>query len=415
MNPNVPKPPKGSGDISSSRSLTYLVDTWEYNSSGYMWKHTSEPYTTPMNRVEWFSRVRGRKATVPRILTPYENKWRPCTGYALVAGRTSWPSGEQTFVRTEDGKPALKLTGPSGAYEPFSNGSIFIDALGFPLPISANTYNRLAVEVMQKVGARKTSYGESLGEAKTTAQHLAKTAIVLGRAYKAARKGNFGQVANLLRVNPKRFKPSLSASERWLEYQYGWMPLMNDIYDSHKLITEGFRKKAMTMSSVRRISSFDERRSSSQRLEDSPWTVMSKRTDFMKVYYRVDDTSAARIHQMGLINPLEVAWAITPWSFVVDWFLPVGNFLEALTAGLGTSFIDGCYGTVVESKYTVKPYDGDKWGARIQSNSQSVEREIFSFDRGALTGYPSPMLYLKDPFSSTHITSAMALIRSLAK
>jgi hypothetical protein len=32
---------------------------------------------------------------------------------------------------------------------------------------------------------------------------------------------------------------------------------------------------------------------------------------------------------LGLADPLSVAWELTPWSFVVDWFLPVGDYLNA--------------------------------------------------------------------------------------
>jgi hypothetical protein len=40
--------------------------------------------------------------------------------------------------------------------------------------------------------------------------------------------------------------------------------------------------------------------------------------------------------RMGLVNPLSIAWEVVPFSFVVDWFLPVGNFLENLTSLAGT-------------------------------------------------------------------------------
>jgi hypothetical protein len=34
---------------------------------------------------------------------------------------------------------------------------------------------------------------------------------------------------------------------------------------------------------------------------------------------------------LGLLDPLSVAWEILPWSFVVDWFYPVGTFLDNLS------------------------------------------------------------------------------------
>jgi hypothetical protein len=48
------------------------------------------------------------------------------------------------------------------------------------------------------------------------------------------------------------------------------------------------------------------------------------------------------ISRINLGNPLEWAWERIPFSFVVDWVLPVGNFVQAI----GTlSRIDHSYGT----------------------------------------------------------------------
>jgi len=33
---------------------------------------------------------------------------------------------------------------------------------------------------------------------------------------------------------------------------------------------------------------------------------------------------------LGLTDPLSVLWEITPYSFVVDWFIPIGTYLENL-------------------------------------------------------------------------------------
>jgi hypothetical protein len=38
---------------------------------------------------------------------------------------------------------------------------------------------------------------------------------------------------------------------------------------------------------------------------------------------------------LGLINPAVVAWELVPFSFLVDWFIPVGKFLDSWTDQLG--------------------------------------------------------------------------------
>jgi hypothetical protein len=38
----------------------------------------------------------------------------------------------------------------------------------------------------------------------------------------------------------------------------------------------------------------------------------------------------SEIRQMGVLDPLSVAWEVLPFSFVADWFIPIGTYLENL-------------------------------------------------------------------------------------
>jgi hypothetical protein len=51
----------------------------------------------------------------------------------------------------------------------------------------------------------------------------------------------------------------------------------------------------------------------------------------------VSNPNTALANQMGFINPAAVAWELVPFSFLVDWFLPVGDFLNSFTDLLGHS------------------------------------------------------------------------------
>jgi hypothetical protein len=309
----------------------------------------------------------------------------------------------------------MRIQGQSDAIDParfaFANSEFNGFAVDLsPAAPSLSTRNRLATEVMQKVADRKTNFGESLAESRQTINHLAKTAFSLGRAYLSARKGRWRDVAHHLGVPVKKLKDGKSLADKWLEYQYGWMPLMSDIYDTHALITKGFREKVMLSAAVRQLETTYSTSSgnfNTERLE-----ITAKRWDKMKVFYSIDDSDLSKLAQMGLINPVEVAWAVVPFSFVVDWFLPVGNFLEALTARLGVTFIDGYQGAGVESKVRSLLVPGNP-GGDLRENSRWVTTEAFSFSRTKLYNFPLPGLYFKDPFSTKHVISALALLRSL--
>jgi hypothetical protein len=47
----------------------------------------------------------------------------------------------------------------------------------------------------------------------------------------------------------------------------------------------------------------------------------------------------AEMAQLGFTNPAAIAWEITPFSFVFDWFYQVGDYLNALSVLSGFEFI----------------------------------------------------------------------------
>jgi hypothetical protein len=59
---------------------------------------------------------------------------------------------------------------------------------------------------------------------------------------------------------------------------------------------------------------------------------------------RLSNPSLAQLNGTGLLNPALLYWELMPYSFVVDWFIPVGDVLASLTAGLG---LEGCVGGLV--------------------------------------------------------------------
>jgi hypothetical protein len=132
------------------------------------------------------------------------------------------------------------------------------------------------------------------------------------------------------------------------------------------------------------------------------------------MWYRMKDEDASILHQIGLINPAEVAWALVPFSFVVDWVLPIGNVLEALSARLGLTFVDGYYGLRVETSSTASKLAREVSGyTQIGESSTSVSGSLLFYKREKMISLPWPAPYIKSPFSSTHLANAAALLRSL--
>jgi hypothetical protein len=107
-----------------------------------------------------------------------------------------------------------------------------------------------------------------------------------------------------------------------------------------------------------------------------------------------------------------------PFSFVVDWILPIGDWLNSLTAPLGLTFLKGyrttkCYGKMsVTGERTAPQF----WSKVSQLSEASSTAESLYMDRFAYTSFPMSYTYFRFPFSSPQrIASAVALTHMTAK
>lgn len=66
----------------------------------------------------------------------------------------------------------------------------------------------------------------------------------------------------------------------------------------------------------------------------------------------VKNADLFKANQLGLINPATVAWEVVPFSFLVDWFLPVSRFLESQTDTLGLSITRIVKSELVRGQFT---------------------------------------------------------------
>lgn len=120
--------------------------------------------------------------------------------------------------------------------------------------------------------------------------------------------------------------------------------------------------------------------------------------------------SAAR--SMGLLNPVAVAWELVPFSFVVDWFVPIGTYLDAL--GL-FPFLDGSYVRTMFSSAGAS-YHPATWtdgyyvyvGGGVEYRSVQLDRRV-----GTNLKVPRPSVKaVRSALSLVHVENAAALVWS---
>lgn len=350
----------------------------------------------------------------PRVIRNGKH-WSPCRNFSRAAvvmqpikGKMAYPyqvSPPRAYrcfdgtTRSASGAYVSAVTLGSGIVRKPDNASTTI-----PL----NTRNRLITECLQKAGRRSVNFGEAIGESRKTINHLASSVSDLVRALLAARRGRWREVAKILRISFRRVGSGKTLSERWLEYLYGWLPLINDIYDTAKLVKDGFAStKPMVLRSARVLTETSEIVNTQVTGVLTETKVESK---FRCVLYYMPSSSwVNQANQIGLINPLEVVWALMPYSFVIDWLLPVGNFLEAVSARMSIDYIDGAVSHRREESGTCKFVP-----AGLLNEPNVGMFAASSYYREAISN-PYPSLYVKSPFSSTHVITALALLRQLRR
>lgn len=112
-------------------------------------------------------------------------------------------------------------------------------------------------------------------------------------------------------------------------------------------------------------------------------------------------------------NPLVVVHELIPLSFVADWFLDIGGYLERMTALNGLSVLDGYTTQVVTTRglSSVSAILDSDW--HISSNTPATQDE-HDFDRAVWNGQAPSFLAgapLLSNLSVAKLISAVALIR----
>ena len=201
-------------------------------------------------------------------------------------------------------------------------------------------------------------------------------------------------------------------ANKWLEYQYGWKPLLKDLYETHERFRELLKTQAFLIhgkGEAEKSADFNSTWSGTgQPNVKKRWKgVQTVRT---RLTAEIDSPRWRNVSQFGLINPLSVGWELVPFSFVFDWFMPVGNTLEALTARAGLNFVGGSTTIVSGGRVDMQTYATS--GMTIRSHG-TLTIHRYGLRRYAHTTWPMPGFYVNNnPFSTTRSLNALALFRA---
>lgn len=193
---------------------------------------------------------------------------------------------------------------------------------------SANDELKLQAKLLERVKGHSFNLAVATAEGRELVSMVESNLLKFGRAVNALRRGDFSTAARQLGARPRgtRLKPS-DVPGRWLELQYGWLPALKDTYEAGKAfeaLSNGPRSTTVVVSSGRKATRDVQPAGDHGVCE---WTEVEKYSKRIQ-YELYEELSASR--QLGLTNPLSVVWERIPYSFVVDWFIPIGTYLDDL-------------------------------------------------------------------------------------
>jgi hypothetical protein len=364
---------------------------------------------------------------------------------------------EKWFLEDRSPKSSLKITSTDATgttyYTVRENWAISATGSLFDSSTTADDPTQKVIsKLIESIGTAKADAATSMAELGKTASHLAHTATRVYKGITALRKGRFGDFAQAIgisytitdvRVYNRRYAKAVRedgskrikwdklylkrgqsrvtdlVADTWLEYSYGWKPLLNDVFNIAQATASVIVERQRV---VRYKTERGENRKVTTKVVDGTGSLSktlfeSRRSTAIGVMFRIPDGALHITDAFGLSNPLTVAWEIIPFSFVVDWFLPVGDALKGLTAFSGLEFHDGwitrktftsATGTVDLKSFTSGGVSHTRSG-RVQGSIKT-----FTIGRDRLTSFPSyGFPEWKDPRSFAHAASAIALLQSL--
>lgn len=283
--------------------------------------------------------------------------------------------------------------------------------------VSSNEINRVLTDALLKLKDQKVNLAQAWAERRMTANLLADTANRIGRSVQALRKGNWRKAGKFLKQNWKKSPGS------WLEYQYGWNPLLSDVFGSVEALKQVDRSQwIMTVKSVFKEQSVKEEQfrangnASVHPFDYDSWRTLTQfRGAFIRLDYIPSVTFFNALTSTGFTNPGVLFWETLPYSFVVDWAYAVGDWLSIQDATIGWDFKSGSLTTRTEVTSKVKlmpPRDKDPYGWRtFPRPSGTLLHKKKSLVRVPYGASPKPLAPVyKNPMSMGHVANALALL-----
>lgn len=275
--------------------------------------------------------------------------------------------------------------------------------------------------------------GVALGEYRETARFVADSFTKYGGALLAAKKGNFSEATRRLRgqsrhqgnlkkaVSRPSGNPSIvdianASADTWLELQLAAKPLLSDVSAAIEVLNDDLIKSVGTTLTLRASHEASYSGWSDVHLDNGIASVKDWHSSTNgscrvsgKLRVQWDDPIFTPLEQLGLTNPLSVAWELVPLSFLVDYVIPVGDFIRNVFPPNGFKHVSGYTYAKGEGWYNQSTDIGKRATA---PGWHTYANEVESFKiRKVLETFPKWKFIIPDlSLSKTQVGNAVAIV-----
>lgn len=360
---------------------------WKQQDRSWSFWDNNWRYGNQFELADWEAQNVSEKSPIVRTRVKHIDgrPVRDATTYSRVVSDMQFQDGEKPFKEFPLSSTYYSGNSCDRAWE-YLNPSALSQHLGI---LDTDEHRRAIVECLLRLNEGKVNYGQALGESVASANMLADAGREFLTKLRDIRRGGLKGLKNLVELD--------QVGNNYLRWQYGWKPLASDLKGMYDHLQEGLKLPPF-LTARRTIKSQRSGNEAFTGYEPANWSVKSR--DSVMLMAKLTGPGLAQAQNMGLVNPLSLAWELVPYSFVVDWFMPIGNTLEALTATAGLSFVAGYHSQTREFDCEAK-----------STGVGSVKKRTHAFHRQAYGSFPSgALLYVKDrPFNTSNVQSMLAL------
>lgn len=197
----------------------------------------------------------------------------------------------------------------------------------------------------------------------------------IGTVVKLSPKGDYYSPKKKRWVMKREWTSALDST--WLEFTFGWVPIVQDLYNAAEVLQREFPPVPVRSSCKRKgIFVYDR---SYERV-----TVVKTVVCRMHAGIVVTNPNLALANNLGLLNPAAVLWDVIPWSFVIDWFAKINRFVNTINDMAGFSFTDAATTEIITAEVDVYykppyvPHGSRSGGGRRVKRTTSIPPAKFN-------------------------------------